>query len=224
MSLPGRYWPEKMDRYHPYGRGYGRGRVQLQDMPPGRVKQSSSSQAFGFREDRSSSQQSNRSSYNSSQSDSEQIPFIAPEAQRLTREYVIFAHHLPAHLDERSLRDAVNKQLVPYGNIRFTRNNSRTSIRINLVNHISKPDFDPSAKSCQSLLLDRITYRYSSVFMDIRKRLLQSETVDVKLIESHIVLANSFEQQISILREKVSLSSEFSLITKNNPVHVCRHY
>ena len=200
----GRYWPEQMDRFHPYGRGYGRGRVHLRDMP-GAASRVQTSLPLGFMVDRAAGPPPENPA-------KDHIPKISDNfvsaSRRLTREFVLFAHHLPPNLGLEALRRAVNQQLGPYGAVTFDRNNSRTSIKINLVNHCTKPDFDPTARSCQYLLLDGTSHMFTAVFQDVKKRLVRTEEVNYKQIEAHMVLADSFDRQVHLIREQTLLTAE----------------
>lgn len=197
-GTPGRYWPEQMNRFHPYGRGYGRGRVELTDGARPAARGSGSQPPLGFMVDRSAAPLTP-----DPQSSIHKIQFVSQQGQRLTHEFLLYVHNLPPVLEQSLLNQAIRQQLGPYGIVSFTRNQSRTSVQIKLMNHAVRPEFDPMSATCQSLLLDNASYPFTPVFRDVRKRLLRTEPVDYKQIEAHIVLAESFDLQVQQIRSRV---------------------
>ena len=214
----GQYWPQQLNRFHPYGRGSGRGRVQLNEGPGrGIRKPPPDPPPLGFLVDRTAAPSCAKEPLES------KIPiihFVTPRGQRLTREFVLFAHH-PPNLAVSLVRQAVSRQLAPYGSVDVKC--TRSAILIHLTNPPGNPDFDPSSPTCRSLMLGGDAFlAFSAVFHDVKKRLLHTQPVDYKQIEAHMVLATSFQQQLDMIREQVSEEVSFDLLNhRHNRRNTC---
>ena len=199
----------QLGRFHPYGRGK---RFEAGDFPPGRFtndKNNANETPLGFIVDRVGTPFKRPADQRPVIPVVNFVPSTDTIALRRVREFTIFMHPVAALIEDKDLKKGISERLKAFGNVtHFQRNKSRTAVRIRLVNDTRSIEFDPSIHLSDPMYISGSPCVFKSAFRDVKSRLLQTEEVNYKQIEAHVVLAPSFDRQVQLIIEQAMLTSD----------------